>query len=641
MKKIELLAPAKNTEIGIEAFNHGADAVYIGAPRFSARAAAGNNIKDIEDLATYGHQYGAKTICAFNTIMGDKELMEAEKMAWQLYDAGVDALIIQDLGLLKLNLPPIELHASTQTDNRTIEKVRLMRDLGMTRVVMARELTVEQIRAIHAAVPDVELECFVHGALCVCVSGQCYLSASLTGRSANRGECAQPCRLPMDLEDATGRVLARQKHLLSLKDMNRSRLLEELIDAGVMSLKIEGRLKDMSYVKNVVAYYRRLLDNIIEQHSDWSHVSDGRVYYSFEPAVEKSFNRGFTEYQDNHEKIWNFDTPKAVGEHIGNVQKVQGAWLKVHGLKQPITHNPSPITLNNGDGLVVGGIGFRANKVDGDIVFPAKPEVLRDIKPGMEVWRNLDYKFEQALEKATAKRKIAVEMELMIEGSEARLVMGYGLWVMGDERSDKRCAIEVRRGPFEKAEKPQGENYVKQLSKLGDTIFEVREIKTNGDNLFIPSSVLADMRREAISLLLQKRAEIDMQRRHSYVKPDYVALSKIADARGVIPEDFRANAMNSFAKEILSNLGLDNVDDAFELQQDATHPVMVTRHCLKYALGHCPKYHNPEYPADFAKKEKWTEPMALRIGGKKFLIKFGCKNSCFSEIFINFAPQLK
>lgn len=618
MKKIELLAPAKDAEIGKEAFNHGADAVYIGAPRFSARAAAGNNIKDIENLAAYGHQYGAKTICAFNTIMGNKELMEAEKMAWQLYDAGVDALIIQDLGLLKLNLPPIELHASTQTDNRTIEKVRLMRDLGMTRVVMARELTVEQIRVIHEAVPEVELECFVHGALCVCVSGQCYLSASLTGRSANRGECAQPCRLQMDMEDATGRVVARQKHLLSLKDMNRSRLLEELIDAGVMSLKIEGRLKDMSYVKNVVAYYRRILDNIIEQHSDWNHISDGRVYYSFEPAVEKSFNRGFTEYQDSHEKIWNFDTPKSVGEKVGTVQMVKGEWLKIKGSE-----------LHNGDGLVVGNVGFRANKVEGDTVFPAKRDLLREIKPGMEVWRNLDYKFEQTLEKPTAKRKIAVDMDFSLESQFATLSV-----------SDGSNTVEVRRGPFEAAEKPQTDNYVKQLSKLGDTIFEVREIKTSGDNLFIPSSVLADIRREAITLLLQKRAEIDKQRRHSYLKPDYVTLSKNADARGVIPEDFRANAMNSFAKEILSNLGLHNVDDAFELQQDAAHPVMVTRHCLKYALGHCPKYHNPEYPTDFAKKEKWTEPMALRIGGKKFLIKFGCKNSCFSEIFINFAPKI-
>ena len=637
MKIIELLAPAKDAEIGKEAFNHGADAVYIGAPRFSARAAAGNNIKDIEELATYGHQYGAKTICAFNTIMGDKELMEAEKMAWQLYDAGVDALIIQDLGLLKLNLPPIELHASTQTDNRTIEKVRLMRDLGMTRVVMARELTVEQIRAIHAAVPDVELECFVHGALCVCVSGQCYLSASLTGRSANRGECAQPCRLPMDLEDATGRVVARQKHLLCLKDMNRSRLLEELIDAGVMSLKIEGRLKDMSYVKNVVAYYRRILDNIIEQHSDWSHVSDGRVYYSFEPAVEKSFNRGFTEYQDNHEKIWNFDSPKSIGEYVGKVERLEisDKRFRIKDEKQSLITNRSSLILNNGDGLMVGNLGFRANRVEGNIVYPAKPEVLREIKPGMEVWRNLDYKFEQTLEKPTAKRKIAVDMELRIEGSEARLVMRDE----GLRMKDEGLGIELRRGPFEKAEKPQGENYVKQLSKLGDTIFEVREIKTNGDNLFIPSSVLADLRREAVRLLLQKRAEIDKQRRHSYLKPDYVTLSKNADARGVIPEDFRANALNSFAKEILSNLGLHNVDDAFELQQDAAHPVMVTRHCLKYALGHCPKYHNPEYPTDFAKKDKWEEPMALRIGGKKFLIKFGCKNSCFSEIFINFAQN--
>ena len=415
MRKIELLAPAKDAVIGKEAFNHGADAVYIGAPRFSARAAAGNDIRDIEGLAAYGHQYGAKTIVAFNTIMNDSELKEAEKMAWNLYDAGVDALIIQDLGLLKLNLPPIELHASTQTDNRTIEKVRLMHQLGMTRVVMARELTVEQIRAIHEAVPDVELECFVHGALCVCVSGQCYLSASMTGRSANRGECAQPCRLPMDLEDATGRVIARQKHLLSLKDMNRSQRLEELIDAGVMSLKIEGRLKDMSYVKNVTAYYRRLLDNIIEQHSDWSHISDGRVYYNFEPNVSKSFNRGFTEYQIDREAYWNFETPKAVGEYVGKVSKVSGSKFEVRGLN-----------LNNGDGLMIGTVGLRANKIEGDWVYPAKTDVMKDIKPGLEVWRNLDYKFEQALEKPTAKRKLPVDIVFTTEGQFATLSLSDG-----------------------------------------------------------------------------------------------------------------------------------------------------------------------------------------------------------------------
>lgn len=625
MRKIELLAPARDAEIGKEAINHGADAVYIGAPRFSARAAAGNDIQDIESLAAYGHQFGAKTIVAFNTIMGDNELEEAERMAWRLYDAGVDALIIQDLGLLKLDLPPIELHASTQTDNRTIEKVRLMHQLGMTRVVMARELSVDQIREIHNAVPDVELECFVHGALCVCVSGQCYLSAALTGRSANRGECAQPCRLPMDLEDATGRVIARQKHLLSLKDMNRSRLIEDLVDAGVMSLKIEGRLKDMGYVKNVTAYYRRLIDNIIENHSDWNHVSEGRIYYSFDPALEKSFNRGFTEYQENREHYWNFETPKAVGEYIGITTDISEK-NRCFRIKN------SEKTLNNGDGIMVGNIGMRVNRVDGNIVFPAKPEVLKDIKPGMEVWRNLDYKFEQMLEKPTAKRKIPVQIKFVIEDSFAILSI-----------SDGDNSIEVRRGPFEHAEKPQKENYIKQLSKLGDTIFESKteqiciESLHSDKDLFIPSSVLGEMRREAVSLLIQKRAEIDVQRRHSYIRPNYTELCENLDANGIIPEDFRANAMNHFAKEILHKLKLKKVNDAFEIQQDVNYPVMITRHCLKYALGHCPKYHNPNYPTDFAKKEKWEEPMNLRIGNKKFILKFGCKNSCFSEIFIKFA----
>lgn len=628
MRKIELLAPAKDAVIGKEAFNHGADAVYIGAPRFSARAAAGNDIRDIEGLAAYGHQYGAKTIVAFNTIMNDSELKEAEKMTWNLYDAGVDALIIQDLGLLKLNLPPIELHASTQTDNRTIEKVRLMHQLGMTRVVMARELTIEQIRAIHEAVPDVELECFVHGALCVCVSGQCYLSASMTGRSANRGECAQPCRLPMDLEDSTGRVIARQKHLLSLKDMNRSQRLEELIDAGVMSLKIEGRLKDMSYVKNVTAYYRRLLDNIIENHSDWSHISDGRVYYNFEPNVSKSFNRGFTEYQIDREAYWNFETPKAVGEYVGKVSKVSSSKFEVRGLN-----------LNNGDGLMVGTVGLRANKIEGDWVYPAKTDVMKDIKPGLEVWRNLDYKFEQALEKPTAKRKLPVDIVFTTEGQFATLSL-----------SDGSNEVEVKRGPFEQAEKPQKENYEKQITKLGETIFELGSYKYSSvfldkkkdaevKDLFVPSSVLAEMRREAVALLMKKRAEIDVQRRQSYQKPDYEKLALELDARGIIPTDFRANAMNRFAKEILQNLKLQKVDDAFEIQQNVSVPVMTTRHCLKYALGHCPKHHNPNYSADFAKKDKWVEPMILKIGGKKFLLNFGCKNDCMSEIFIKFATQ--
>ena len=622
MRKVELLAPAKDAEIGKEAINHGADAVYIGAPRFSARAAAGNDIRDIEALARYGHIYGAKTFVAFNTIMSDRELIDAEKMAWQLYEAGADALIIQDFGLLKLNLPPIELHASTQTDNRTVEKVRLMSQMGMTRVVVARELTVEQIRAIHEAVPDVELECFVHGALCVCVSGQCYLSAAMTGRSANRGECAQPCRLPMDLEDATGRVVARQKHLLSLKDMNRSARIEELIEAGVTSLKIEGRLKDIDYVKNVTAYYRQMIDRIMERHDDWQHVSVGEVSYGFEPALEKSFNRGFTDYLNDREAYWNFDTPKAIGQYVGTVDRVKGDRFTVKG----------DVALSNGDGLMVGAVGFRANRVEGNEVIPAKPEVLRDIRKGMDVWRNLDYRFQQMLNKPTARRKILVKMTLTVDDQYVTLRL-----------DDGTTEISVRRGPFEAALKPQKDNYVKQLTKLGDTPFETDTCYVEGTSqLFVPSSVLADMRREAVASLMKKREEIDVQRRQSFVKPDYEALTRRLDARGIIPEDFRANVMNEFAEEILQNMRLQNIDKAFEIEQDTQHPVMVTRHCLKYAFGHCPKHKNNTPEKDLANGDKWVEPMVLKIGGKKFLLKFGCKNDCMSEIFTIFAiPNYK
>ena len=622
MRKVELLAPAKDAEIGKEAINHGADAVYIGAPRFSARAAAGNDIRDIEALARYGHIYGAKTFVAFNTIMSDRELIDAEKMAWQLYEAGADALIIQDFGLLKLNLPPIELHASTQTDNRTVEKVRLMSQMGMTRVVVARELTVEQIRAIHEAVPDVELECFVHGALCVCVSGQCYLSAAMTGRSANRGECAQPCRLPMDLEDATGRVVTRQKHLLSLKDMNRSARIEELIEAGVTSLKIEGRLKDMDYVKNVTAYYRQMIDRIMERHDDWQHVSVGEVSYGFEPALEKSFNRGFTDYLNDREAYWNFDTPKAIGQYVGTVDRVKGDRFTVKG----------DVALSNGDGLMVGAVGFRANRVEGNEVIPAKPEVLRDIRKGMDVWRNLDYRFQQMLNKPTARRKILVKMTLTVDDQYVTLRL-----------DDGTTEISVRRGPFEAALKPQKDNYVKQLTKLGDTPFETDTCHVEGlSQLFVPSSVLADMRREAVASLMKKREEIDVQRRQSFVKPDYEAQTRRLDARGIISEDFRANVMNEFAEEILQNMRLQNIDKAFEIEQDTQHPVMVTRHCLKYAFGHCPKHKNNTPEKDLANGDKWVEPMVLKIGGKKFLLKFGCKNDCMSEIFTIFAiPNYK
>ncbi len=632
-RRIELLAPARNAEIGIEAFRHGADAVYIGAPAFSARAAAGNSVEDIARLATFGHQYGAKTIVAFNTILTDSELKEAVRLIWQLYEAGVDALIIQDLGLLQLNLPPIELHASTQTDNRTIEKVRLMRDLGMTRVVMARELSVDQIRAIHNAIPDVELECFVHGALCVCISGQCYMSAALTGRSANRGECAQPCRLPMDLYgitndntfDDNGLLLAKEKHLLSLRDMNRSNYIEQLIEAGVTSLKIEGRLKDVSYVKNVVAYYRRLIDSLLEKHPDWQSISQGHCVYTFDPVLEKSFNRGFTSYFVNGERepMWNFVSPKSMGEFVGKVVRVGKDSFMFDGQ-----------ALNNGDGLVVGDIGFRLNRYDSSshLCFPLDGvKICQQIKPGMKVYRNLDVRFEQLLSKTSSKRKIAVKIVLNSTPEKLLLAM--------ETCPEDRVEVCIK-GSFDSSEKPQEENVKKQLSKLGDTIFEAGEILWIKDNeLFIPLSILADLRRQCVSALIEKREKLQSASRKNFSAPDYIKRAELLDAKGILPSTFLANVLNEKARQTYSKMHIEDVEDAFEIQHSKEGMVMQTKHCLKYAFGQCPRYKNPSPEKLLVPTAKLGQEAMLKIGNRKFILKFGCDNDCISKIFTIFAPQ--
>lgn len=631
MRKIELLSPARNAEIGIEAFNHGADAVYIGAPRFGARAAAGNTVADIERLAAYGHRFGARTFVALNTIMTDEELEEAERLTWQLYEAGVDALIVQDWGLLSMKLPPVELHASTQMDNRTVEKVRLLQQLGMKRVVLARELSIAQIRAIHEAV-DVELECFVHGALCVSVSGQCYLSAALNGRSANRGECAQPCRLPMDLLDGRGKTIVGNKHLLSLKDMNRSSALEEMIEAGVSSLKIEGRLKDMGYVKNVTAYYRKKLDAILEGHAgEWQAASDGHCTYTFGPRPEASFNRGFTSYyihggreteSGRLEEIWSMDTPKSVGERIGVIRRVE---------KEAFLMGEEAALLHNGDGLVAkksdGNIlGFRLNKNDINThrIYPSGGcAITAQLRPGMTIYRNLDYVFDQLLQKPSAVRKVPVDMclEIFSGGLVLRLSDGHGV------------AAEVRRDAvFETARQPQRENYRRQLSKLGDTCFLLRqlEIRVEGlEDYFVPSSLLSEVRRELCERLLQQRKEYFSRLRCAFIAPDYAASAVRLEASGVVPESYLANVMNHRAAKFLQNMNLEKVAAAFELSPADRVPVMFTSHCLKFALGYCPKYQHPH--------TRLEEPLSLKIGGKKFLIKFGCKNDCLSEIFVIFA----
>ena len=342
-RKIELLAPAKNLECGIAAVDHGADAIYIGAPRFGARAAAGNSLEDIAELVRYAHVYNVRIYVTVNTILKDEELKDTEKMIWDLYRAGVDALIVQDMGLLELNLPPIPLHASTQMDNRTSQKVRFLAEAGFRQVVLARELSLVEIENIHHACPDVPLEVFVHGALCVSYSGQCYVSQACFGRSANRGECAQFCRLAFDMIDADGKSIVRNKHLLSLKDLNQSEELEQLLDAGASSLKIEGRLKDVSYVKNVTAYYRQKLDTIFKRRKEYIRASSGEVKLEFKPQLDKSFSRGFTNYFlfDRNKDIFSFDTPKSLGEEMGTVKEIRGNYLTVAGIK----------SFNNGDGV--------------------------------------------------------------------------------------------------------------------------------------------------------------------------------------------------------------------------------------------------------------------------------------------------
>ena len=650
MRKVELLAPARDADIGIEAINHGADAVYIGAPQFSARAAAGNAVRDVERLAAYGHRYGAKTIVALNTLLTDAELPAAERLAWQLYEAGVDALIVQDLGLLTLRLPPLPLHASTQTDNRTAAKVRLMRDLGMQRVVVARELSLAEIRAIHEAVPDVELECFVHGALCVGVSGQCYLSAALTDRSANRGTCAQPCRLPMDLLDATGRTLVRGSHLLSLRDMNRSRHVGALIEAGVTSLKIEGRLKDAAYVKNVTAWYRRQIDRAIEAHNrsaeagqEWRPASSGRVTLLFEPQPEKSFNRGFTDYYIEGTReareaaappIWNFVTPKSMGERVGQVGRVGRDAFEVR----------TDVVLHNGDGLLAlgpaGAEGFRLNRYDAATrtAFPlGGAKVTARLRPGMALWRNSDEAFERSVSRPSAERRVGVTLTVAATAAELRLTAR-------DEdghEATATCLPEDGAATFPAAERPQRDNWQRQLTRLGETMFALTgwTERVEGPDPFVPSSRLADLRRRTMERLLAMRLESAGQRRRDFVQPDYAERARRLHAEGLLPTDGRAHVMNGRACAIMASMGVQEVAQAFELHHDYGMPVMETRHCLKYALGRCPRYPLAEgataLPGDVEAPEPWT----LRIGDKKFILNFGCKNDCMSKIFIKFAAQ--
>lgn len=602
---IELLAPAKNLECGIEAIRHGADAVYIGAPKFGARAAAGNSIDDLRQLAEYAHRFGARVYVTLNTIIYDNELAEVKNLVWQLYRIGIDALIVQDMSLLTMNLPPIALHASTQTDNRTAEKVQSLYESGFSQVVLARELSVQEIAEIHRACP-VPLEAFVHGALCVSFSGQCYASQACFGRSANRGECAQFCRLPFTLVDADGRVIEENRHLLSLKDMNRMAHLEAMMDAGVCSFKIEGRLKEVSYVKNVTACYRQAIDAILARRPEYKRASQGVSTYTFTPQLDKSFNRGFTDYYitGRRSEVYSFATPKAMGEPVGHIKEVGRGYIAVSSAK----------TFHNGDGLCYideRGLlqGFRVNRVEGVRLYPK--EMPRGMRARTPLFRNFDQEFERLLARPSAERRIPVDIALR------DLSFGFSLTIT-DERG---CSVTVNfTRDKELARTEQRTGIEAQLSKLGGTILVARTVEIDfADNWFIPSSVLADMRRTAVEAYERARRAVPAhtctgRRVPNAGKPEH--LLQEGEDRGRLT--YLANVANRRAADFYRERGVEDMALAYELSAPRGATLMFCRHCLRYALGWCVR--------NGGKPSPYREPYTLvSADGKRFKLEFDCK----------------
>lgn len=578
MKKtvdIELLAPARDADIAIAAIDHGADAVYMGASHHGARADAANSLADVRRACDYAHLFGARIYATVNTLAYDDELQEVERLIHELYRIGVDALIVQDLGLLRLDLPPIALHASTQCDLRTPDKARFLEAMGFSQLVMARELTLAEIMGIHA-VTHVPLEAFVHGALCVSYSGRCAISQVLKGRSANRGECAQLCRMPYDLLDSKGNVLLKGKHLLSLRDLAQHDRIEQLMAAGVSSFKIEGRLKDMSYVKNVVAYYRRAIDKVINRYPDrYRRSSFGSVELTFEPAIDKSFNRGFTHYfldercPKDGTAMASIDTPKSQGEYLGVATRCNDNMLTIS------TH----ATLANGDGLSFTDAqgqfaGARVNRVlnNDTVLLRERANIMR----GAHIYRTADKAFNDILSKPSATRTIAVDATLNYANGMIALTL-----------EDERGCRVTHSIPCEvqQADKPQDERQAAELAKLGGTIYRLREVKTAGD-LFIPASLLAKLRREAIQLLdgaHRVTRPVDIRRLENKSFP--------YSATALSPAD---NVANHLARQVYMDHGVTDITPALEAGTPATSstPLMHTRYCLRRQLGACLKGKN-------------------------------------------------
>lgn len=650
MRTLELLAPAKNLECGIAAIDNGADAVYIGAPRFGARAAAGNSLDDIRQLCRYAHQYQAKVHVTVNTIIYDSELNDTLDMIRDLQEAGVDALLLQDMGVLYAlqgKGPSAvdftctrELHSSTQCDTRSAEKVKWLQALGFNRAVLARELSVKEISDIHQAVPDMDLEVFVHGALCVSYSGVCYASERCFGRSANRGECAQFCRMKFNLLDSDNKEIEHQRHLLSLKDMCQIDNLEALADAGACSFKIEGRLKDAGYVKNVVSAYSQRLDEICRKHPQkYARPSFGRPRYEFEANLKKTFNRGFTNYflKGRQPDIASFDTPKAIGEFVGKVKEIRGNSFNVASIA----------SFTNGDGLCFINDeheleGFRVNRAQGNRLYPLKMPM--NLRPGMGLYRNNDQAFEKILAGKTAERKIPIKITFSLYdedghsgfSAEAQYVSEQGIgWNSDDSNLMGKAVVAFEHNL---AQKPQHDNIVRQLSKLGGTIYECREveIKNQADNYFIPSSVLTELRRNLMEDI-EKNADIS-----SSEKAVSGGLSSAEDSlqeskvkvwqREYGKYGYLYNIANKSAHEFYKLHGMSHTENAFELcktffqgTKTGESLIMQCRHCIRYSLGYCVKRGG--------RKPTWKEPLYLELSdGRRFRLEFAC-NVCQMNIY--------
>ena len=632
LRKIELLAPAKNLECGIAAVDHGADAVYIGAAQFGARQTAGNSTEDIAELTRYAHQFGAAVYVTVNTIVYEKELAALEHLLKQLVEMGVDAILVQDMAVLEIykklkaeyvargyRMPA--LHASTQTDNRSADKVKWLKENGFERVVLARELSLEEITDIYKAHSDVELEAFVHGALCVSYSGACYASQYFFNRSANRGECAQFCRMAFDLKDSDGETLIEDSYLLSLKDMCQLDRLGDLLEAGVCSLKIEGRLKDANYVKNVVATYSEALNAYIAKHTGkYCRSSYGRCTYTFTPALEKTFNRGFTHYFFNgrQKDISSFNTPKAMGEYVGYVKEIRRGSFNVAGTAM----------FANGDGLCFFNRqkkleGFRVNRVENNRLYPLT--MPKNLEPGMALYRNNDIEFERAMQGKTATRKLQVRFVVDV-------VNGKPTFTATDECG--RSANVVLKETPEKAQKSQHDNIVKQLEKLGNTVWTANGISINNsaDEFFIPSSRLAAVRRELLEAL-----ENTPVSNHTDKQAVGETTTNSVNANNTVYADTIniANVANTTAQNYYAAHGVKNAPTAFELNSDykagsttapsAVPPLMTCRYCLRYALGYCVK--------NGGKRSTWHEPLHLEAkNGIRVRLAFNCAK-CQMEVY--------